>query len=129
MSKGLLLCIDDDLGCLKVRGLVFRSAGYDVLSVTSGRAGLAIFERTPVDMVVLDYSMPGLNGAEVAAMMRRMHPGVPILMLSGDYLEGDTVTEVDDCLPKTVDPGKLLSRIESLITLKRHPGHSCNGIA
>lgn len=120
MTKGILLSIDDDEACLRIRELIFEMAGYEVLSADNGQTGVSLFERTPVDMVILDYSMPGLTGADVAGMMRRINPGIPILMLSGEYLEGDKLAGVVDCcMSKTEDPAKLLARIDSMVGLKR----------
>ena len=81
MSKPVLLCIDDELGGLEVRKMVLESAGYSVLTAGSGKAGLEIFASQRVDLVILDYAMPEMNGYDVAVEMKRISPGTPILML------------------------------------------------
>lgn len=79
----LVLCIDDDKKTLHARRLVLETAGYNVITASSGRIGLRLLERHPVHLVILDYRMPEMNGEAVAREIRRTHPHVPILMLSG----------------------------------------------
>lgn len=55
-----------------------------VAEAGSGRETIAAVDRTTPDMVVLDYQMPGLNGLEVARVIRERHPQVPMLMLTGE---------------------------------------------
>jgi CheY-like chemotaxis protein len=81
-TSHLILCVDDELVGLKVRKLLLERAGYRVLTANDGPSGIALFEREPVEAVVLDYSMPGMHGGEVAGRMRGIKPHVPILLLS-----------------------------------------------
>lgn len=78
----LVLCVDDEAVGLRVRKILLERAGYQVLAAADGMAGLHLFSEYPVRVVVLDFAMPGLSGAEVAAQMRSLKPEVPILMLS-----------------------------------------------
>ena len=81
-TSRLILCVDDEIVGLKVRRMLLERAGYRVLTALDGATGIEIFSREPVDAVVLDFSMPGMTGAEVATSMRKVKPEVPILMLS-----------------------------------------------
>ena len=82
MLRPVILCIDDeDLG-LEIRKMVLEREGFCVITARDGPSGLSIFEKQPVDAVVLDYAMPGLDGGQVAAMLRQRSPHIPILMLS-----------------------------------------------
>lgn len=81
-NSHLILCVDDETIGLEVRRMLLERAGYRVLTAPDGPAGLEIFGREPVEAVVLDFSMPGMSGGEVATSMRRTKPAVPILMLS-----------------------------------------------
>src|SRR5260370_10235546 len=78
----LILCVDDELIGLQVRKILLERAGYRVLTALTGSAGLDIFLREPVEAVILDYSMPGMHGGEVASRMRQIKPHIPILLLS-----------------------------------------------
>lgn len=78
----LILCVDDETVGLQVRRMLLERAGYRVLTALDGPTGIDLFAREPVEAVVLDYSMPGMTGGEVARQLRRIKPQVPILMLS-----------------------------------------------
>ena len=78
----LVLCVDDEEVGLQVRKILLERAGYRVLTGPEGYSGLELFMNQPVDVVILDYSMPGMHGGEVALKMRQTKPEVPILLLS-----------------------------------------------
>jgi CheY-like chemotaxis protein len=84
-----ILVIDDDR---QIRAL-FRNClardGYDVVEAEDGVTGLALFEDTPADLVVVDLFMPGRNGWETIQRLQDCSPGVPFLVISGSApLEG-----------------------------------------
>src|ERR1039457_131942 len=79
---GAILCIDDEPKGLAVRKILLESQGYEVLTATSGREGLALFAHHRIPAVVLDYAMPEMNGAQVAAAIKRLDPAVKILLFS-----------------------------------------------
>ena len=82
MPRPVILCIDDeDLG-LEIRKMVLEREGFTVLTAHDGLTGLSIFESEPVDAVILDYAMPGMDGGQVALILRQRKPDLPILMLS-----------------------------------------------
>ena len=78
----LVLCVDDEEVGLLVRRTLLERAGYRILTAPDGPSGIALFQANPVDAVILDFAMPGMNGDEVADRMRREKPDVPILLLS-----------------------------------------------
>jgi two-component system, OmpR family, response regulator VanR len=82
-NKKLILCIDDYKQGLHARKLILQTAGYNVITASRGRIGLRLLQSHPVHLVILDYRMPEMNGEAVAREIRRTHPDVPILMLSG----------------------------------------------
>ena len=82
LNSNLVLCVDDEVVGLQVRKILLERAGYRVLTASDGPSGLEIFSSEPVEAVVLDYSMPGMHGGEVAVRMRQAKPQVPILLLS-----------------------------------------------
>jgi CheY-like chemotaxis protein len=57
--------------------------GYRVLEADSGAAALAILESERPDLLLLDYAMPGMNGAELAGLVRKRSPEIPIVFASG----------------------------------------------
>jgi signal transduction histidine kinase/CheY-like chemotaxis protein len=78
-----VLVIDDDDG---VRGVIvdaLLAAGFDVAEARDGESGLAMLEGVDPALAVIDFLMPGMNGAEVAKKAQQRRPGLPIVFVSG----------------------------------------------
>ena len=112
----LVLCVDDELVGLRVRKILLERAGYRVLTALNGAAGLEIFANEPVQAVVLDYSMPGMHGGEVASRMRQAKPHIPILLLSAYIgLPAEVTSLVDLYMTKGEGAPVLLKKLGSLL--------------
>jgi CheY-like chemotaxis protein len=115
-NSHLVLCVDDELVGLRVRKILLERAGYRVLTAMDGASGLTIFEKEPVEAVVLDYSMPGMHGGEVASRMRQIKPRIPILLLSAYIgLPTEVTSLVDLYMTKGEGAPVLLQKLESLL--------------
>ena len=115
-SQHLVLCVDDERVGLRVRQILLERAGYRVLTAESGPAGLDLFSQEPVDAVILDYSMPGMHGGEVAQRMRDGKPSVPILLLSAYVgLPPEVMELVDVSMTKGEGAAKLLETLGGLL--------------
>jgi CheY-like chemotaxis protein len=82
-SAPLILCVDDDAALLAMTRKLLETAGYRVLSASSGAEALRIASGTRIDAVVLDYTMPDMDGPEVAAALRERVPQLPIVFYTG----------------------------------------------
>jgi len=112
----LVLCVDDELIGLQVRKILLERSGYRVLTALDGFKGLEVFEKEPIEAVVLDYSMPGMNGGEVALRMRQTKPEVPILLLSAYVgLPADVTSLVNLYMTKGEGPDMLLKKLDDLL--------------
>ena len=113
----LVLCVDDEVVGLRVRKILLERAGYQVLTAPDGQSGLDIFSVQPVEAVVLDYAMPGMDGGEVAMKMRRTKPDVPILLLSAYVGLPDEVSSlVDVYMTKGEGAPALLNKLGNLLS-------------
>ena len=83
LKRAVLLCIDDSEDMLECEKSFLESFGYIVLTAASGDKGLELASMHSVDVVILDYFMPEMNGEEVAIEMRRVRPLAPIILLTG----------------------------------------------
>lgn len=118
MEPHLVLCVDDEIVGLQVRKLLLERSGYRVLTAQDGVEGLKIFENEPVEAVVLDYSMPGMDGGQVASRMRETKPLVPILLLSAYVgLPSDVTSLVNLYMTKGEGPDMLLKKLGDLLTI------------
>jgi CheY-like chemotaxis protein len=85
-----VLVIDDDPDVRSFIVAALEELGYRVREASDGREGLAAIEREVPDLIVLDFIMPGLSGADVARRILDKHPEQPILFVSG-YSETEAV--------------------------------------
>jgi DNA-binding response OmpR family regulator len=74
--------------------MVLEREGFTVLTAKDGVSGLAMLDTEQIDAVILDYAMPGINGGEVATIVRKRNPEMPILMLSAYVALPDDVMRV-----------------------------------
>ena len=116
-----ILCIDDHQSGLIIRKKMLESQGYSVLTAADGLSGLSVLARCPVDAVVLDYRMPGMNGDAVAQTIRKEHPDLPVVLLTGypqDPSDTNLVGLVDAVITKGEPPQSLLGALERLLETK-----------
>ena len=121
-----ILVIDDDANFLKMMGLLMQRAGYDFHAATNGVEGLALASSVRPDLVILDMTMPFMQGPEVCRRLRE-EPATnqtPILILSSldrvdDKLQGFEAG-ADDYVTKPINPKELLARINALLVRSQY---------
>jgi CheY-like chemotaxis protein len=79
-----ILIIDDEEDILKIASYYLKKAGYKVITATNGNSAFEIFTYTIPDLILLDYQLPGMNGAEVLRLIRLEEPlkDIPIIFLT-----------------------------------------------
>jgi PAS domain S-box-containing protein len=92
-SQGRVLVIDDDPDVRQFLADALRSFGLDVSVAEDGASGLATISSTEVQAVLIDYAMPGMNGAEVARRIKLTRPDLPILFVTG-YADTEAIESV-----------------------------------
>jgi CheY-like chemotaxis protein len=81
MAKKILM-VDDEADVLKVFGKIIRSWGYEVIAAASGKEAVEIAKNQNVDIVILDYLMPGMDGITTLKEMRKINKEIPAIMFS-----------------------------------------------
>ncbi len=117
-----ILLIDDDPAVRDIFKALLENAGYRVLTVETGQAGLSEFGRNPTEfaLVITDLMMPGMNGREVIAALRVLVPRLPILAISG-LMDPErqaglrALNPPVECLAKPILPEKLLLTLRNMI--------------
>ncbi len=122
---GEILVVDDDPSNVDLLIRRLTRDGHEVTGLTSGEAALAWVETHPVDLVLLDLIMPGLNGVEVLRALRAREETrlTPVVIISGlDEADGAIrciEAGADDYLSKPVDAVLLRARINAVLERKR----------
>ena len=98
-----ILVIDDDPDVREFISESLAEQGYDVYQANDGKSGLSAFAAEKPDLVVLDFIMPGLSGADVASRILSTHPDQPILFVSG-YSETDSIRRIAPNAPLLTKP-------------------------
>ncbi|HEX8481520.1 MAG TPA: PAS domain-containing protein [Allosphingosinicella sp.] len=83
-----ILVVDDDSDVRAFLAESLEGLGCTVISAASGAEGLEALREGAPDLALIDYAMPGMNGAEVARAARDLHPGLPIVFVTG-YAESE----------------------------------------
>ncbi len=113
-----ILIVDDDPMLSELIGYNLESEGYAIVRAQDGREGLAKFETEQPDLVILDVSMPKLNGWEVCERIRAVSD-TPVMMLTAQGREEDIVRGLDlgadDYLTKPFQVRVLLARIRAAL--------------
>jgi len=117
--RPLILCADDNLSVLEGWKMLLERNGYDVLTATDGKEAFQEFVSHPVDLVLLDYHMPHMNGDVAAAHMRSCKTDVPIALFSADDVAnlGDLET-VDTFISKSEPIPKVLEIVDHLLNAR-----------
>jgi DNA-binding response OmpR family regulator len=114
-----VLLAEDDQAISEPLARALRREGYDVEVCEDGPGALESATSSPVDLVVLDLGLPGMDGLEVCRRLRKEGSGVPVLVLTARADEVDTVVGLDagadDYVTKPFRLAELLARVRALL--------------
>lgn len=120
-----LLLVEDDASMQAALQRALGRRGMEVTSCVDGQLALAQWTDLQPDVVVLDLSLPGLDGLQVLAQARAQGLNTPVLILTARGTVGDRIiglnTGADDYLPKPFDLDELEARLKALAR-RRNPG-------
>ena len=99
-GSGTVLLVDDDRSVRSVAKRLLERIGFNVVTAETGRQGLAMFRQfsNSIACVVLDLSLPDIQGDEVYRQLRKFHPDVPVILSSG-YGEDEVMQRLADTGP------------------------------
>jgi CheY-like chemotaxis protein len=122
-SPRRLLLIDDDKTVRTTMASLLRTVGHEVIEASRGAEGLSCLAERAVDMVITDLGMPEMTGWEVAHRVKREHPQVPVVLLTGwgqPLVDGSAErASVDRVLEKPIRLEELQDVIARLTTRAR----------
>ncbi|MFO7497162.1 MAG: response regulator [Desulfobacterales bacterium] len=115
MEKPKILLVDDEQRFLTTTQKVLNKKGYGVLTATSGAEALKTLSLNPIDVVILDVKMPGMDGIATLREIKRHHPLVEVIMLTGHGTYESAVegmkSGATDYLTKPSDIAELLEKV------------------
>ncbi len=124
--KRILIIEDERTLCEKLANAL-RREGMKVDTALDGEHGLALAQEHPLDLLLLDIMLPGLDGISICRILRRnpKTAHIPILMLTARGTEVDKIigleTGADDYVVKPFALGELLARVRALLRRAREP--------
>jgi DNA-binding response OmpR family regulator len=125
MNASRVLVIDDDDDIRALVAELLQRAGLDVEQAENGRVGLRAFHQAPADLVVLDVSMPEMDGWQTLERIRDLSD-VPVMMLTAQGAELERVRGLqagaDDYLVKPFGRQELVARVQALLRRGRSSG-------
>lgn len=122
-----ILIIDDDRQMRRLLMRILAGAGHAVRAAENGRDGIALFAQRRADAVITDIVMPQMEGIETIRTLRRDHPTLPIIAISGGsdpiYLRAASALGATGVLRKPFSPQSLLDLLGTM--LQKTPETSC----
>ncbi len=112
-----VLVIDDEMRFLETTAKLLRRRGFETLTASSGLRALDIVATEPVDVVILDVKMPGIDGIEVLKRIKLTRPAAEVIMLTGHVSLESAVDGLKygacDYVMKPCDIEDLVTKIEA----------------
>jgi len=114
-----ILIVDDELSNTQALSLILSDEGYDVVVSASGATALSTLDTFKPDLILTDFMMPMMNGAQLVKAVRQsgLHPNAKIVMMSGASEESllSVQSYYDAFLRKPFDIDRLLAQINRLL--------------
>ncbi len=118
-----ILVVDDEVGIREALAGILTDEEFNPLTAEHGEAALSLLEHEPVDLVLLDIWMPGIDGMEVLERIKELYPRLPVIMISG---HGTIETAVQatrlgayDFIEKPLSYDKVILAINNALRLSR----------
>ena len=121
--QGRVLLVDDDASIRRALHTTLSALGFEIEEASAGEQAVSFVRSEHYDAVLLDINMPGMGGIEACRIMRRLAPGLPILMLTVRDSENDKIDALDagadDYITKPFHVGELTARVRSAVRRSR----------
>ncbi len=114
-----ILLVEDDESILFGLQDILEGEGYQISTASNGIDGLKLATEKPIDLLVLDIMLPGMNGLEICKKIKKEKMNLPIIMLTAKSSEIDKISGLDygadDYITKPFSLSELLARIRAIL--------------
>src|SRR5829696_4874873 len=123
MSMAKILWVDDEIESLQSQKIFLENKGYNVHTLTNGFDAIDYIKENPIDVVLLDESMPGITGLETLAKIKEVNSQVPVVLITKNETENlmnEAIgSQITDYLIKPVNPNQVLLSLKKIIDNRR----------
>ena len=116
-NRHRVLCVDDNELSAFVNATILRNEGYEVWTCSDPLQATSIAKSEELDLAILDYEMPKMNGAELAAFCKAANPDIKVILFSGSLnIPTCQLALADQFVEKSAGIEVLLMAIDALLT-------------
>ena len=123
MALARIIWVDDEIESLRSQQLFLENKGYAVQTFNNGFEAIDYVRENPVDVVLIDESMPGITGLETLAKIKEINRSIPVVLITKNETENlmdDAIgSQISDYLIKPVNPNQVLLSLKKIIDNKR----------
>ena len=123
MALAKIIWVDDEIESLRSQQLFLENKGYAVQTFTNGFEAIDYVREHPVDVVLIDESMPGITGLETLAKIKEINRSIPVVLITKNETENlmdDAIgSQISDYLIKPVNPNQVWLSLKKIIDNKR----------
>ena len=124
-STGTVLIADDDRNLRRTLSLILRREGYSVTAAADAEEALRCASSGTFDVAFVDLQMPGTDGLALLGQLRKLHPDMPVLILTGHATLDSAIEAVRrgarDYLLKPADPLRIITRVREVLEEEKRP--------
>ncbi|MFC1492956.1 sigma-54-dependent transcriptional regulator [candidate division KSB1 bacterium] len=117
-----ILCVDDDRTIVSALAVILKKSGYNVFIALSGSEALEILEKETINIAIIDYKMPYMDGIELLKKIKKDNEDIEVLMLTGHGTIDNAVESIKmgafDYLIKPFHKNDILNRIDKILKIK-----------
>src|SRR6266516_4637767 len=123
MAIAKILWVDDEIESLQSQKLFLENKGYEVQTFTNGFDAIDYVKENPVDVVLIDESMPGITGLETLAKIKEVNQSLPVVLITKNETENlmdEAIgSQISDYLIKPVNPNQVWLSLKKIIDNRR----------
>lgn len=123
MAVAKILWVDDEIESLQSQKLFLEGKGYEVQTLTNGFDAIDYVKENPVDVVLIDESMPGITGLETLAKIKEVNGQIPVVLITKNETENlmnEAIgSQISDYLIKPVNPNQVWLSLKKIIDNRR----------